>query len=189
MIGKITGTVEKVDIGSLIVNVNGLGYKVFTPVTILNHTNAQKEVSLWTHLAVRETALDLYGFETEEELQFFELLLTISGIGPKSALGILNVATPATLRQAIQSGDTSHLTKVSGIGKKSAQKIVLELKDKLGSVEEFGGNGIQGDVDVVEALQALGYSQAQAREVLKNIPEDLTDTSERVKWALKELSK
>lgn len=189
MIGKITGTVEKVDIGLLIVNVGGIGYKIFTPVTILDNAKESADISLWTHLAVRETALDLYGFETEEELRFFELLLTISGIGPKSALGILNVASPRTLRQAIQSGDTSHLTKVSGIGKKSAQKIVLELKDKLGADTEEDLGALQTDVDVVEALQALGYSQSQARGVLETIPSDITDTSERVKAALKELSK
>lgn len=189
MIGKITGTVEKADIGLLIINVGGIGYKVFTPVAILDTAEKQKEISLWTHLAVRETALDLYGFETEEELRFFELLLNISGIGPKSALGILNVASPRTLRQAIQSGDTSHLTKVSGIGKKSAQKIVIELKDKLSADEDEDLGTLQADVDVVEALQALGYSQAQARTAIENIPTEIIDTSERVKLALKDLSK
>lgn len=189
MIGKITGTVEKAELGWLIVDVNGLGYKVHTPLTILEQAGEKAIISLWTHLAVRETALDLYGFETEDELRFFELLLTISGIGPKSALSILNVAPPQTLYQAIDSGDTSYLTKVSGIGKKSAQKIVLELKDKIGSLgDKYTVSEGSPDVDVIEALESLGYSPHHAREVMRDMPNTLETTSDRVKWALKKLS-
>lgn len=177
----------KADIGFLIIDVGGVGYKVFTPVGFLEKAEGGQEISLWTHLVVRETVLDLYGFETEEELEFFELLMGISGIGPKSALGILNVASTKTLKQAIQSGNTSHLTKVSGIGKKSAQKIVLELKDKLGDSDDIYVPQIQEEVDAVEALQSLGYSAHQSRDVLKNVPENISGTSERIKWALKKL--
>jgi len=188
MIGRIHGIVEKIDLSFLIINIGGVGYKVFTSVMLLENAQNTKKISLWTHLVVRETALDLYGFETEEELEFFELLLTVSGIGPKSALGVLNVASPRTLRQAVASGDTTHLTKVSGIGKKSAQKIVLELKDKLGDKDDIYIPQIQEEVDTVEALQALGYSTAQARNVLKDIPNTITGTAKRVKYALTKLA-
>ena len=145
---------------------------------------------LWTHLSVRETSHDLFGFAERGALEVFELLITISGIGPKTALGILNVATPNMLRRAVSTGDTSYLTKVSGIGKKNAEKIVLELKDKL-HVTEGGapaGKQAQVDSDVIEALVSLGYNERDARGVLKELPSDLISASEKVKHALKLLS-
>jgi Holliday junction DNA helicase RuvA len=113
----------------------------------------------------------------------------ISGIGPKSALGILNVATVPSLRKAIISGETAHLTKVSGIGKKMADKIVLELKGKLGVGEESHETTLRDEVDALEALKALGYKHHEAREALKDIPSSIGDTGERVKAALKILGK
>lgn len=188
MIGHLTGTIIHQDLKSIVLDVGGVGYKIHTNMGTLGGTNAHA-VSFWTHLAVRENALDLYGFSTKKELEMFELLMTVSGIGPKSAMAVLTAASPTLLRQAILSGDTSHITKVSGIGKKVAEKIVLELKDKID--EEFDGStpsyASSGDVDALEALKALGYSERDVREALKKVT-DTTDVGEKVKKALKILS-
>ena len=142
---------------------------------------------MWTHLAVRENALDLYGFIERSELEFFEMLITISGIGPKSALGILSVAPVDTLRRAISSGDTSYLTKVSGIGRKNAEKIVVELRDKLGAIDANAGGTLREEVDALSALEALGYSAREAREALKAVGNNAISTQEKLKAALKSL--
>lgn len=186
MIGHLKGTVLAQDLKSIILDVSGVGYKVFTNTTTLPTGKAQN-LELWTYLAVRENALDLYGFVKQEELHFFELLMTVSGIGPKSAMGILGVATIQNLRHAITSGDVSHLTKVSGIGKKNAEKIVLELKDKLEGLSVDLSHSVSGDVDALEALKSLGYGEREAREALKKVS-DISDTGEKVRKALKLLS-
>jgi Holliday junction DNA helicase RuvA len=147
-------------------------------------------VGLFTHLAVRENALDLFGFLSREECDFFELLITISGIGPKSALGILSAAPLASLREAVVSGETAYLTKIGGIGKKVADKIVLELKGKVffGADEAISPNGLgRGDVDALEALKSLGYTQKEARDALEGLDSSITDTGAKVKAALRVL--
>ncbi|KND46704.1 MAG: Holliday junction DNA helicase RuvA [Parcubacteria bacterium C7867-006] len=186
MIGHLKGTIIHQDLKSVILDVSGVGYKVHTNTAVLDSQNS-KNIEFWTYLAVRENALDLYGFTTKEELGFFELLLTVSGIGPKSAMGILSVATLQNLRHAISTGDTSHLTKVSGVGKKNAEKIVLELKDKLDGWTSDGVDFVSGDVDALEALKSLGYGEKEAREALKKVV-DAKDTGDKVKKALKLLS-
>ena len=137
---------------------------------------------------VREDALDLYGFQNQTELEFFEMLISVSGIGPKGALGILNVAPVDHLKEAIAMGDTAALTKVSGIGSKSAQKIILELRDKLGGHEsETGGTMLGDERDAIEGLVALGYAERSAREALKKVPPEIKGTGARIKGALKQL--
>ena len=186
MIGHLRGKILDQDLKSVILDVSGVGYKVYTNTSLLEK-DKNKEIEFWTYMAVRENALDLYGFTTKEELHFFELLITVSGIGPKSALGILSVASLSNLKQAIISGDTSHLTKVSGVGKKNAEKIVVELKDKLGEMAYGEENSISGDVDALLALTTLGYGEREAREALKKVL-DSKDTGDKVKKALKLLS-
>ncbi len=186
MIGHLKGTVIAQDLKSLVLDVSGVGYKVFVNTALLAGTRPQT-LELWTYLAVRENALDLYGFSTQEELHFFELLMTVSGIGPKSAMGILSAATLSNLRHAISSGDTSHLTKVSGVGKKNAEKIVLELKDKLDGLSIDVSISISADVDALEALKALGYGEREARESLKKATGESTE--QKVRSALKNLNK
>lgn len=185
MIGHLKGSIIDSDIKSIILDVGGVGYKIYTNTATLDGLKG-KTLEFWTYLAVRENALDLYGFTKKEELQFFELLITVSGIGPKSAMAIMSVATLSNLRHAIASGDTSHLTKVSGVGKKNAEKIVVELKDKL---EEFSLDNpyISHDVDALEALKSLGYGEREAREALKKVGES-KDTGDKIKKALKILS-
>jgi len=188
MIGSLKGTVEFKDLHTIIVSVSGVGYKIYTTTDVALEAAEGSEIYLWTYLAVRENALDLYGFLDKETLDIFELLIAISGIGPKTALGILNVASPSLLRQAVANEDTSYLTKVSGIGKKNAEKIVLELRDKLVATSEDRQTNLRGESDVLEALLSLGYNERDAREVLKKMPKDITDTSARVRHALKLLS-
>ena len=188
MIGYLKGTILHTDLKSVVLDVSGVGYKIHTNTAHIEgkpENKSGKPAEFWTYLAVRENALDLYGFGKREELEFFELLITVSGIGPKSAMAIMSVATLGNLRNAIATGDTSHLTKVSGVGKKNAEKIVLELKDKLegSEVREF----ISGDVDALEALKSLGYGEREAREALKKADGDTTE--QKVRSALKNLNK
>lgn len=188
MITHIQGTVLDKEERSVVITVNGLGYKVFVTGSTMEKLREGGQVILWTHLAVREDSQTLYGFPEKDELNFFELLISISGIGPKTALGILNVSSVSNIRKAVSTGDTSHLTKVSGVGKKIADKIVLELKGKFGAEEE-SGISLRDEVDALEALKALGYGHKEAREALKSVDQSVTDTGERVKKALKLLGK
>ncbi len=191
MISSISGTVKYKDLNTLVVDVSGVGYKVRVTTETALDVTPSSPIFLWTHLAVRETSLELFGFLDKETLDTFELLITISGIGPKSALGILNVASPSMLRQAVASADTSYLTRVSGIGKKNAEKIVLELKDKLKVTSEDASTSsaqVRAEGDALEALVSLGYSERDSREALKKISKEIVGASERVKAALKLLS-
>jgi len=171
--------------GFAIISAGGVGYKVRATRETLAGLRSKEEASLWTHLAVREDALDLYGFADEEALGFFELLLTVSGIGPRSALAILDIAEVPTLRSAIAAGNDSYLTKISGIGKKTAAKIVLELKDKVGPMSEGDARAAAGDEDALEAMQALGYSVHESREALRKVPSTVKKSADRLREALK----
>jgi len=182
MITKIKGIVDFVGNGFIVLDVSGVGYKVYASVETMRMLNKKKdgETSLWTHMAVRENSMDLYGFIEQAELELFELLITISGIGPKSALGILNVAPVDTLRKAVSSGDTTYLTKVSGIGKKIAEKIVLELRDKLVTTADDKTSDLRSEGDALEALVSLGYSERDAREALKQVPKEIEGAGARL---------
>lgn len=189
MIGQISGQITHKAERFAIILAGGVGYKVFLTPETLKPLLIKPEIkyTLWTYLAVRENALDLYGFREKSELDFFELLLSVSGIGPKSALAILSIAPPDVLTKAIASGDSSYLTKVSGIGKKSAEKIIVELRDKVGTLET--GENLRETGEAIDALQALGYTLREAREALQRVSADISDTGEKVKAALKFLSK
>ena len=186
MISRIEGTILKTTDKFVVLDVHGIGFKIYTTNDVLLFTKDQKTLVLFTFLSVKEDALDLYGFRDEEELGFFELLLSVSGIGPKSAIGIMNIATIDSLKKAIATGDTNYLTKISGIGRKTAEKIVIELRDKLSAHTKDAGT-LKGESDAVEALKALGYSLSEARDALKNISAE--DIGEKIKEALKILGK
>ncbi len=187
MISYLSGTVSEKAARFVILDVGGVGYRVFVTEDTLRRLKIGTVAKLKTHHAVREDSEDLFGFLETDDLKLFELLLGVPGIGPKTALNILNVATPETLRRSITSGETAYLTKISGIGRKTAEKIILELKEKLGASEE--GPGLKEEVDALEALKSLGYSHGEAREALKAVAREVTGTSERVKQALKLLGK
>ena len=188
MIAEITGEISNIEPDAVIVSVGGIGYRVYTtPETSSEAKRVGGPIHLYTYLHVREQAQDLYGFSTREETDFFELLIGISGIGPKSALAILSLGPVASLKAATQAGDVSYLTRVSGVGKKHAEKIVLELRDRLGAHIEH--NGRREDVDALDALCTLGYSVAEAREALRDLPPEIERSEDRVKEALKRLAK
>jgi Holliday junction DNA helicase RuvA len=183
MIGSIKGKIVLKKEKFIIVETVGVGYKINISPDLLSKINKlENEIFLFIHTHVREDAFDLYGFLNYQELEFFEMLINVSGIGPKGALAILGIASIETLRKAIRLGDTSYLTKISGIGKKTAEKIVIELRDKVG--EEKGGSSLQGELDALEALKSLGYSQSEAREALKKVSPE-TDINTKIREALK----
>jgi Holliday junction DNA helicase RuvA len=165
------------------VETGGVGYKInVSPDTLSKTKKLGEEIFLFIHTHVREDILDLYGFLDYPELEFFEMLINVSGIGPKGALTILGIASIETLRKAIGTGDTSYLTKISGIGKKTAEKIVIELRDKMGEQEK--GSSMQGELDAMEALKSLGYSQNEIREALKKVSPD-SNINTKIREALK----
>lgn len=184
MIGSIKGQIIFKAERFVIVETNGVGYKIWLSTESLNKIQKVEESFFFIHTHIREDALDLYGFLIYEELEFFEMLINVSGIGPKGALTILSVASLDTLQKAISTSDISYLTKISGIGKKTAEKMVIELRDKVGKVEQSGN--LREELDALEALKALGYSQNEAREALKDIDAS-KNTNEKIKEALKRL--
>jgi len=189
MISYLSGNIIFTHDRSVTLNVGGVGYKVFT--TPDNTRRAQKtegETSFHTHLAVRENALDLYGFLEKSELDFFELLITVSGIGPKTALGIMSIAPVEVILTAISKNDAGYLTKTSGVGTKNAQKIVMELKGKTDGFSFSKEDPTPEETDAVDALQALGYSLKESREALKNISKT-KKPSEQIREALHILGK
>lgn len=189
MIAKIKGTIEYMKDSYVVVNVNGIGYKIFSTPYILGKIAGQEEVNFFTHTHVREDILALYGFLSINELEMFELLISISGIGPKAAIGILSVADVKTIHTAILNEDSSVLTRVSGVGKKTAERVILELKNKIAELPGFEKDQVMADSDALEALIGMGYSQTEAREALKLVPKDIKDVGERVKVALRNLGK
>lgn len=189
MIASLRGKVAHIDEKYAIFDVGGIGYKVFLASSTIQGLRNGRDKAIWTYMVVREDAMDLYGFDSKKEKDCFELLIGVSSIGPKSALNVLNLINVDDLIQAIRTGSTSHMVKVSGIGKKTAEKIVLELRDKLGAIESDGIAGkMSSDMDAIEALKSLGYDSDEAREALKKIDKEISDTGAKVKAALKVLS-
>lgn len=186
MIGSLRGVVLEKALASVLFEVQGIGYRIKVAPAVLSGLKTQTETFLYIHDHIREDAHDLYGFVSQEDLDLFERLLSISGVGPKVAMTILSVGSAETVRRAIMSGDLGTLTSVPGVGKKTAQKIVLELKGQLVEAEGAASND---EREVMEALEALGYSSSQAREALKVVPAEITDTAARLRAVLKRLSK
>lgn len=184
MIAYLKGTVFHKEPSFVILENNGIGYKVFTTTGTGEVLGEQAE--FWIHTVIREDAQELYGFLTREELEVFEKLICVSGIGPKTALGILNVAGVETLRQAVAEEKVAILTTISGIGKKNAEKIIIELRGKLEAPKTRSAS-LDVEQDAIAALSALGYSHKEARDALKLVSPDIISVSERLKYALKEL--
>lgn len=190
MIGQLTGTIAQRNTDSIVLDVGGVGYLVHvSSPTLARLLELPEPVRLLTHLAVREHSLDLYGFFDKAELEFFTMLISVSGIGPKSAIAILSIVDVTTLTAAVREGDISYLTKVSGIGKKSAERIVVELRDKLGAIDTTATPLLKEETDALDALKSLGYSATEAREALKLVSKEAEGTNSRLKEALKILGK
>lgn len=188
MFGHITGKIFDLKGTKAIIKAGGIGFVAHSTPAYLSKLKTGQEASFWTHTAVRENDISLYGFETEEELRVFELLITVSGVGPKSGLAILSVAGVKAIEEAVATKDTSSLTKISGIGRKTAEKIVLELDGKL-ITSRKGENRTGEDVDVFEALKSLGYREKDIQETMKKLPKDLAGANEKIKHILKNLGK
>lgn len=173
-----------IDIGSV---VGGIGLKVLVPEPTAMQNNIGSELQLQTYLQVREDALTLFGFSSEDELQMFEMLLTVSGVGPKMALGALSAMSTDALRLALANEEPALISRIPGIGKRTAEKIVLELKDKVKpSTSTLAGlaTATTADSEVVEALIALGYSVVEAQRAVQSLPKDVAGVEERLRLAL-----
>ena len=190
MIASLSGTILKIEESSLVVNVGGVGVRAFVPKTVLEDVGGVgRSVRLHTHLIVREQELSLYGFETEEDLQLFEVLLGVNGVGPKVALSILATLSPELLKSAIMREETAVLQRVPGIGKKTAERIMFQLRDKLDLSQVSTAVPLVSDVDadVIDFLTGLGFSIVEAQSALQNIPRDVKSFDERVQMALQHL--
>ena len=191
MIGRIHGKLLEKHPPQIVVDVQGVGYELDVPMSTFYQLPATgAEVSLFTHLVVREDAHQLYGFATEHERRAFRQLLRISGIGARTALSVLSGLSVADLREAVSTQDSGRLTKVPGIGKKTAERLLLELRDKLDAVAGASvaarGDGQMGDI--TNALLALGYNEREAGWALKQLPAGLA-VADGIRQALKLLSK
>jgi Holliday junction DNA helicase RuvA len=191
MIGRLAGTLLEKNPPQLLIDCGGIGYEANVPMsTFYNLPGLGEKVVLLTHLIVREDAHILYGFGTAEERDVFKQLIKISGVGPRTALSILSGMSVADLSHAVTVQEAGRLTKVPGIGKKTAERLLLELKGKLGADLGAVGSAMQSDAstDVLNALLALGYSDKEAALALKQVPAG-TGVSDGIKLALKALSK
>ena len=190
MIGKLTGILSEKNPPQVLVDCNGVGYEVDVPMsTFYNLPATGEKVSLLTHFVVREDAQILFGFGTASERATFRLLIKISGVGPRMALGILSGLSADELARAVSDQDTGRLTKVPGIGKKTAERLLLELKGKLGA--DLGPHLFSTpdhQSDILQALLALGYNDKEAAAALKALPADV-GVSDGIKLALKSLAK
>ncbi len=185
MIASLAGTVTARDEKSFVVDVHGVGLRVFALARTLEQFPLQSTAKLFTHLNVREDALELYGFATVQEHRLFERLLSVSGVGPKVALGVLSAASVSDLETAIERGDAKVLTKVSGVGTKTAERIIVDLRGKLSDVQTTDDGSLSS---VIDALMSLGYTNREAREAATATPSDQPVAS-RVKAALRQIGR
>lgn len=189
MIGFLTGKVHIKLVDSIILLVNGVGYRVHVPPTTYNSLNLSSPLELYIHTHVREDALDLYGFKTAEELFLFNLLLTVSGIGPKTAMLVLDKGVEK-VRKAIVKADVDFFTLIPRLGRKNSQKIIIELKNKLGSLTELDLASESSEmIQAVEALQSMGYTKQEAITALRNIPDSEETLEQKIRYALRNIGK
>ncbi len=187
MIATVNGRVAEVNETSLVVELGGVGLRVFVSARLLAESQVGQQVALHTYLNVRETELSLYGFSNAEERRFFELLLGVNGIGPRLALMVLSTMNPNAIRRAVFNEQAEIFNRVPGVGKKTAQKILLHLQDKVEAVDGLEPVAAMDDADsqVLEALTAMGFSIVEAQSALQMIPKDAADdVEERLRLAL-----
>jgi Holliday junction DNA helicase RuvA len=193
MIASLQGIVDTIGTDWMVVNVNGVGFKVNVPTSVLSEGGViGREIKLFTHLHVREDELTLFGFAAPEDLQLFNTLLNVSGLGPRTALGMLSAMSTDQLSLAIATASTELLTSIPGIGKKTAERIILELKDKVGAFVTItpAGRVAQENADVLSALTSLGYSVTEATRAIAVLPSGKkVSLEERIKQALQYLGK
>lgn len=190
MIATISGTIQKIEAASLIIQVGGIGVRVNVPRTVLEDVGAlDRRITLYTHLQVREDALTLFGFETEEDLGLFEVLLGVNGVGPRLALAILGTLSPELLKGAVLREEPAILQRVPGVGKKTAERVVFYLRDKLKTDAAATTMPLMSDIDadVIDILTGLGFSIIAAQTALQHVPREVSTIDERVAAALRNL--
>lgn len=191
MIGSLKGTVELLDQPYVIVNVNGVGYKILLYSSLFSSFKLNDSIKLFTYTYVKEDALELFGFSSFEDLKLFENLISVSGVGPKTAISIFSYGTKEDIMEAIIKGDVDFFTDVPRLGKKNAQKIIIELKNKMGSIEDFdlSGEDRNENSEVIAALKGFGFSVKEAQDALRAVKNKAKTVEEKIKLALKHLGK
>ncbi len=187
MIATLRGEISQIEDNALVVEVGGVGLRVFVPAPVRGRVKVGETVFLFTHLVVREDALTLYGFESQADRELFNMLLGVDGVGPKVALSVLSTMTLDAVQHAVFAEEADILSRVPGVGKKTAQKIALHLKDKLQPMDALARVAAMSDVDseVLAALTSLGYSVVEAQAAIQSLPKDAPqDTGERLRLAL-----
>ena len=187
MIATLRGEISQIEENALILEVGGVGLRVFVPAPVRSRTRVGEALLLYTHLVVREDALTLYGFESQAERELFNVLLGVDGVGPKVALSVLSTMTIDSIQRAVFADEAEILSRVPGVGKKTAQKMALHLKDKLKPMDALATVAAMTDKDseVLAALTALGYSVVEAQAAIQSLPKDAPDdTEERLRLAL-----
>jgi len=191
MISYLTGTIKFKTGSFLTLLVGGVGYKVYVPTNVIAETKLDEQLSFFIHTHVKEDALDLYGFPTQEDLTLFELFLGVSGVGPKTALSIFSNGKLPKIKEAIVKGDVDFFTSIPRLGKKNAQKIIIELRSKLGSLGEFDliGEGGKETKEIIDALKSFGFTLSEAKEALRAVKDLEGSTSDKIRQTLKYLGK
>lgn len=189
MIGSLRGRVSHIGLDFALVEVGGIGYRIVAGPALLGGLRRGEEASVFTHHLVREDQQALFGFASVEELAFFELLMTVSGVGPRLALAIVAAHPVTKLQLAIVSDDVDVFTSVSGVGRKTAQRVILELKEKVHAAGLAVGGGAATDSDVVAALESLGYTATEARRAAGAVAGSEGGLDARIKAALQELAR
>lgn len=191
MIRLLKGIIELQDGQHLVIDVHGVGYYVYATQDLLARAVVGDQIKVFIYTHVREDLFDLYGFSSLEDLKLFEQFLNVSGIGPKTAIGIFAVGSRERIMTAITTSDVTFFSSVPRLGKKNAQKIIIELKNKLGSLDEldFSSPTLKADGEVIEALKGFGFSAREALDALRSLDSEVTSVSEKIRLALKELGK
>jgi Holliday junction DNA helicase RuvA len=187
MIATLRGEVSQIEENALILEVGGVGLRVFVPAPLRSRLKVGDALMLYTHLVVREDALTLYGFESQPDRELFNILLGVDGVGPKVALSVLSAMTLDAIQRAVFAEEADVLSRVPGVGKKTAQKMALHLKDKLKPTDALARVAAMSDTDgeVLAALTALGYSVVEAQAAIQSLGKDAPqDTEERLRLAL-----
>jgi len=191
MIARVRGQLVAKGADDVIVDVAGIGWRVLVPRNLLDDLRVGDEVALVTHLVVKENELSLVGFGSPDELRVFEMLLRVSGIGPRTALNIMSSLSLEALRQAIAGGDVANLARIPGIGRKTAERLVVDLRDKIGGMgatERFPFASLTAaEAEVMAALTTLGYSVAEAEQAVRALPDERLTVEERLRAALRYL--
>lgn len=190
MIGYLKGKIKLFRLGLVIIDVNGVGYKVVVPPQIGlpdNIVDTQKECELFIHHHIKEDASDLYGFLTFQELELFEKLLSVNGVGPKAAMTIIGMAPVDKIFDAIVSEDSNFFQSTPGVGKKVAIKIILDLKSKISNLKYTGNIGGGEHQDIYDGLEMLGYKKQEIDKIIGKLPKELDSSEEKIRWCLKHL--